>query len=204
MPRRRQVHHVAQRLLERRLVDLAGAVQVDIDRQRLGDADGVGELDGAAVGELGRDHVLGEVARRIGRRAVDLGGVLAGEGAAAMRGGAAIGVDDDLAAGQAGVAIGSADDELAGRVDVPVAVVGDLQIAAAPRGYRARRPCGPSRNPSSSSRCWVDSTICVTLGRLAVDIADGDLALGVGAELADLALAGMARLRPAVSRILWL
>jgi hypothetical protein len=29
----------------------AGAVQVDIDRQRLGDADGVGELDGAAVGE---------------------------------------------------------------------------------------------------------------------------------------------------------
>jgi hypothetical protein len=38
--------------------------------------------------------------------------------------GAAIGVDDDLAAGQAGVAIGTADDELAGRVDVPVAIVG--------------------------------------------------------------------------------
>ena len=41
-------------------------------------------------------------------------------------------------------------------------------------------------------------------GRLAVDVADGDLALGVGAELADVALAGMARLRPAVSSTLWL
>jgi hypothetical protein len=43
--------------------------------------------------------------------------------------GAAIGVDDDLAAGQAGVAVRAADDELAGRVDVPVAVVGNRQIA---------------------------------------------------------------------------
>ena len=66
-----------------------------------------------------------------------------------MRGRAAIGVDDDLAAGQAGVAVGAADDELAGRVDVPVAVVGDLQVAAAPRGCTARRPCGPSWSPSS-------------------------------------------------------
>ena len=120
---RRQVHHLAQRLLELGLVDLAGAVQVDIDRQRLGDADGVGELDRAAVGEAGRDDVLGEIARRIGGRAVDLGRVLAGEGAAAVRGRAAIGVDDDLAAGQAGVAVRAADDELAGRVDVPDGVL---------------------------------------------------------------------------------
>ena len=99
---RRQVHHLVQRRFSSlRLVDLAGAVQVDIDRQRLGDADGVGELDGAALGEAGGDDVLGEVARGIGGRAVDLGRVLAGEGAAAVRGGAAIGVDDDLAAGQA-------------------------------------------------------------------------------------------------------
>ena len=87
------------------LIDLAGAVQVDIDRQRLGDADGIGKLDGAAIGELRRHHILGEVAGRIGCRTVDLGGVLAGESPAAMRGSAAVGVDDDLAAGQAGVAI---------------------------------------------------------------------------------------------------
>ena len=116
---RRQVHDLAQRRLELGLVDLAGAVQVDIDRQRLGDADGIGELDGAAVGELGGDDVLGEIARRIGGRAIDLGRILAREGAAAMRRRAAIGVDDDLAAGQPAIAVGTADDELAGRVDVP-------------------------------------------------------------------------------------
>ena len=100
-------------------VHLAGAVGVDIDRQRLGDADGIGELDGAAVGDARRDDVLGQIARGIGRRAIDLGRVLAGEGAAAVRRRAAVGVDDDLAAGQPGVAVGTADDELAGRVDVP-------------------------------------------------------------------------------------
>ena len=73
----------------------------------------------AAVGEAGGDDVLGEIARGIGGRAVDLGRVLAREGAAAMRGRAAIGVDDDLAAGEAAIAVGAADDELAGRVDVP-------------------------------------------------------------------------------------
>ena len=101
------------------LAHLAGAVQIDIDRQRLGDADGVGELQRAAVGETGGDDVLGEIAGGVGGRAVDLGRVLAGEGAAAMRSRAAIGVDDDLAAGEAGVAVGAADEELAGRIDVP-------------------------------------------------------------------------------------
>jgi hypothetical protein len=125
MPRGRQVHHLAQRLFELGFVDLAGAVQVDIDRQRLGHADGVGELDRAAVGETGGHDVLGEIARGIGGRAVDLGRILAREGAAAMRGCAAVGVDDDLAAGQAAVAIRAADDELAGRVDVPDGVLGD-------------------------------------------------------------------------------
>jgi hypothetical protein len=90
---------------------------VDVDRHRLGHADGVGELDGAAVGEAGGDDVLGEVARRIGGRAVDLGRVLAREGAAAVRGRAAVGVDDDLAAGEAGVAVGPPMTKLAGRVD---------------------------------------------------------------------------------------
>ena len=98
---------------------MAGAVQIDIDRQRLGDADRVGELQRAAVGEPGRDDVLGEIAGGVGGRTVDLGRILAGEGAAAVRRRAAVGVDDDLAAGEAGVAVGAADVELAGRIDVP-------------------------------------------------------------------------------------
>ena len=60
-------------------VDLAGSVHVDEQRHRIGDPDRIGDLDGAALGEPGGDHVLGEVARRIGGRAVDLGRVLAGE-----------------------------------------------------------------------------------------------------------------------------
>ena len=125
MPRGERFIDVHQRAFELGFVDLAGAVQIDVDRQRLGDADRVGELQRAAVGEAGGDDVLGEIARGVGGRAVDLGRVLAGEGAAAMRRRAAVGVDDDLAAGEAAVAVGTADEELAGRVDVPDRLRGD-------------------------------------------------------------------------------
>src|SRR3546814_11726874 len=54
-------------------------------------------------------HVLRQIARRIGGRTVDFRRVLARECAAAVRRGAAIRVDDDLAAGQAGFAFRSAD-----------------------------------------------------------------------------------------------
>src|SRR5262249_40064088 len=47
-----------------------------------------------------------------------LGGVLTGEGAAAVAAAAAVGVDDDLAAGETGVAVGPADEELTSGVDV--------------------------------------------------------------------------------------
>ena len=45
------------------------------------------------------DDVLGRIARHIRGAAVDLGRVLAAEGAAAVAGVAAVGIDDDLAAG---------------------------------------------------------------------------------------------------------
>jgi hypothetical protein len=54
-----EVEDLAERNLELVLVDLAGAVEIDIDRQRLGNADGVTELDGGAVGEAGCNDVLG-------------------------------------------------------------------------------------------------------------------------------------------------
>jgi hypothetical protein len=92
-------------------------VQVDVERQRLGNSDRVAELDGAALGDARRDDILGEVARDVSRRTVDFGRVLARKGAAAVRAGAAIGVDDDLAAGEAGVAVGPADLEIARRID---------------------------------------------------------------------------------------
>ncbi len=111
------------------VADRAGAVGVDIERQRLRHADRIGELDRAALGEARGDDVLGEIARDVRGRAVDLGRVLAAERAAAVRGRAAIGVDDDLAAGQAGVAVGAADLEAAGRVDVIVGLRRDSSSA---------------------------------------------------------------------------
>jgi hypothetical protein len=62
--------------------DLAGAEGVDVDRHRLGDADRVRELDLAAPRQPRGHDVLGRPARRVGRRAVDLGRVLARERAA--------------------------------------------------------------------------------------------------------------------------
>jgi len=68
-PARRQLAELpdaADRSLDRVVADAARAVRVDIERQRLGDADRIGELDGAALGEARRDDVLGEVARGVG------------------------------------------------------------------------------------------------------------------------------------------
>ena len=104
-------------------VDRVGAERLDQERDRVGHADGVGDLDLAAPGGAGGDHVLGHPAGGVGGGAVDLGRVLAREGAAAVAGHAAVGVDDDLAAGEAGVAHGAADDEPAGGVDAHLVVV---------------------------------------------------------------------------------
>ena len=116
---RLQAHQLRQHRRQLRLIDFARAVQIDIERQRIGDADGVGNLDRAAIGETRRHDVLRQIARGIRGRTIDLGRILAGERAAAMRRRAAIGVDDDLAAGQTAIAVRSADDEGAGRIDVP-------------------------------------------------------------------------------------
>ena len=97
---------------------LAGAVGLDADRDRVGDADRIGDLHERLVGEPGRDQVLGHVARGVGRRAVHLGGVLAREGATAMGALPAVRVDDDLAAREPRVAVRPADHERARRVDV--------------------------------------------------------------------------------------
>src|SRR5207302_9761761 len=97
---------------------VGAAVGVDPDIEGVGIADGVGELDFALLGQAGGDDVLGDVAGHVGGRAIDLGRVFAGEGAAAVPAAAAVGVHDDLASGEAAVAVRPADQEAAGRIDV--------------------------------------------------------------------------------------
>src|SRR3569832_841141 len=113
---RTQVEDFANELDDPRLADFAGAEGIDRDRGRFGDADGVGHLDLAAVGDAGGDDVLGDITSGVGGGAVDFARVFAGEGSAAVARHAAVGGDDDLAAGEAAVAYRAADDEAAGRV----------------------------------------------------------------------------------------
>src|SRR5205085_2292662 len=69
-------------------------------------------------GEAGRNNILGNIARHVGSRAIDLGRILAAEGAAAVASSTAVGIDNNLTAGQAAVAVRSAFKEAAGGIDV--------------------------------------------------------------------------------------
>ena len=116
-----EVEHLAgkQNLFEPGVVHaMVRAERLDADGHGTIHADCVGHLNLAAVGKSGGDDVLGGVACVVGGAAIDLGGILAREGATAVRGHAAIRIDDDLASGQARIAGGAAHDELAGGVDV--------------------------------------------------------------------------------------
>src|SRR5690606_1315519 len=163
------------------ITDLAGTEGVDRHRGRLGHADGVGHLNLATFGEAGGNNVLGYVTPGIGGAAVNLGRILAGEGATTMAGHAAVGVDNDLAPGQAAVTHRPADNELAGRVDV-ILGVGMQQLGrnhVLDDGFHHRL----------TQVGLLD--IRVVLGRqhdgvdahhLAVVITAGDLGLGIGAQ----------------------
>ena len=64
---RGKVDDFRQRPFELALVDPPGSVQVGVDRERSRDANGVGELQRAAIGEIGGDDIFGELARCVGR-----------------------------------------------------------------------------------------------------------------------------------------
>ena len=137
-----------------------GAEGLDEQADRVRLADRVGDLHLAARGQAGGDDVLGDPAHRVGGRAVDLRRVLAGEGAAAVAGHAAVGVDDDLAAGQAGVAHRAADLEAAGGVDQqPVAGGVDVEALQRPGSTTCSwMSAASSDSRSMSAACWVETT----------------------------------------------
>src|SRR5690348_8176454 len=67
-----QVEVLANEFLDLVIADLAGAEGGDRDRGRMRHADRVGHLHLAALGDAGGGDVLGDVARGVGGRAVDL------------------------------------------------------------------------------------------------------------------------------------
>ncbi|RMU44311.1 hypothetical protein ALP28_05422 [Pseudomonas savastanoi pv. nerii] len=118
-----QVEVVADQLDDLVIGQLAGAEGVQRDRRRLCHADSVGHLNFATLGQTGSHDILGHVTTGVSSRTVNLRWVLAGECTATVTGHAAVGVDDDLAAGQATVTYRATDDEVAGRVDVELGVL---------------------------------------------------------------------------------
>src|SRR5579884_674442 len=113
-----QVEVPRDQLADHVLVDVRGAESLEVHAQRVRHADRVGDLHLEAVGQARGHDVLRHVARGVGGRAIHLRRVLAAEGAATVAGHAAIGIDDDLAAGQPGVAHGPADHKATGGVHV--------------------------------------------------------------------------------------
>lgn len=99
------------------------AVAEDGDGEGLGDTDGVGDLDQDALAEAGLDEGLGDPAGGISGGTIDLGEVLAREGATSMSSPSSVCVDDDLSSGESGVSHGTSDDELARRLQVEDGVV---------------------------------------------------------------------------------
>ena len=70
---------------------------IDHDADRFGYADGVGQLHGAAVREVGGDDVLGDVAGHVARGAVYFRGIFSGECSAAVCRHTAVSVDNNFA-----------------------------------------------------------------------------------------------------------
>src|SRR6516225_7947381 len=113
---RREVERLAHALIELGPRELGRAERLDHHGHGLAHADRVSDLHLAAVGEPGGDDVLRDPARRVRARAIDLGGILAAERAAAVAREAAVRIDDDLAAGESGVGGGAALGERARRI----------------------------------------------------------------------------------------
>src|SRR5271157_523819 len=119
---RRQLEMGADQIRNDCRINFLRAKSLDQDADRIGHSDGVSELHFAAVGQARGNHVLRDMAGHVGGRAVDLGRIFSAESAAAVTAHAAVGVDDDLAAGEAGVAHGASDDEASRGIDVIVGV----------------------------------------------------------------------------------
>ena len=63
---RAQIEELTHQLDEMALVQLAGAEGFHADGSRLGDADGVGDLDFTAIGEASSDDILGDITGSVG------------------------------------------------------------------------------------------------------------------------------------------
>ena len=115
---RAQIEVLADQRGDGGIVHRARAEGVDGDGGRFGDPNGVGDLDLTALRQSRCHDVLCHVAPRVSGAPVHLGGILAGESAAAVACHAAVGVHNDLPPREAAVAHGPTDHKVSRGVDV--------------------------------------------------------------------------------------
>ena len=118
-----EIKGLPDRLLQHLIRHGAGAEGLHQDGNRLGHTDGVGQLNLAPLGQPGGHHGFGHPPGGVGRGAVHLGGVLSGERAAAVGGGPAVSIHNDLPSGETRVPLGPADDKAPGGVDIDLRVL---------------------------------------------------------------------------------
>src|SRR6185437_1171189 len=189
---RSEPEQLGQNFLELFLLDLACAVGINQHRHRVSDADSIGDLDRAALGDAGSYKILGKIARSIGCRTVDLGRILSGERTTTVGRVATVRVDDDLTAGKTTITVRSADHEVAGRVDQEV-------------GWLLRHPSLRERGLHGVRDHLLDqagriflavAALRIVLRRyhdlgtadwFTVDVTNGDLALRIGLQVVELA-----------------
>src|SRR5271155_4620955 len=92
-------------LFENAVFDGSRPERVDVNTDRLCDADGVRELNLTSASDAGGHDVLRDVPRVVAGAPIDLAGVLAAECAAAVAAHSAVRVDDDLSAREPTIAL---------------------------------------------------------------------------------------------------
>src|SRR6185369_15640510 len=117
----------------------------------------------------------------VGGRTVNLGRILAGEGAAAVATHSSVGIDDDLASGQTAVTHRTANNKAAGRVD-EVTGLGIQQMCRNDlfdhfgNNFLLDSLVGHIRSMLGGDNNGIDAA------RLAINIFNRNLGLGVGAQ----------------------
>src|SRR6266568_265094 len=122
-PKGRQREMLTHELCQHAFADAAGASCVHQHRDRISNTDRIGQLNETTICESGCDNVLGNVARHVSSRPINLGWVFTRESATSVRRIASVSIDADFAPCESGITLGPARYKSPGWVDVELGFV---------------------------------------------------------------------------------
>jgi hypothetical protein len=169
--------------LFRRLI--RGTVVLNEEGERLGNTNGVRELDEGAAGETSVDQRLCNPASEVSGRAIDLGVVLSGEGTTTVGTPTTVSVNDNLAASETGITLGTTDDEETRGLDVVDGLVVQVLCGDDLLDNLVENLLAELLGGNVGAVLGRDDNSVDTLGdngTAVVLVLDGDLGLGVGSQ----------------------